>query len=1775
MLNHSNKTENMKKRLQFNLMASQKNYYLFLFFIIGFLPTATAQTCIGPYQYFESVKSRAAMITDTWALSPAGATTLTTTPSNARSGSSFVVLGTTNHMITTPKIVSPDKFLFYIRGANTSVASFKAEWSTDATFATVNGTTGTLNSGGTTNYQPISFVSFGGATNVYVRVTNLGGGGLYLDDFSWTSTNTNQNTIIVPELGTTLCNTITLASAVSIPFYSLYDHGGLSDTYSKSQNHTLSFQSCSSATKKVKITINTAIALASGDSFAVYNGTADGSGNPTGTVLLNSGTSFSAGTTVTSCATDGSITIKFDSSSASALSAGFDIKVECVDPAAAATLIATQPSTTIQNLCMGTAASALSVSVLGTVLTPAYQWYSNASNSNTGGTLISGATSASYTPPTSVSNLGTTYYYCVVTNACDTETSTVSGSVTVLGLPTAVTVSTSGTYCTSTSLTADNLLSGTIYWQNTTSNGVSTAVASISQLITASGTYYFRAYNGTCWGIEGSAVVTINPVATAPVAIAGSSATTTSISANWNAVVSATGYYLDVSTSATFATFVSGYNNLSVGTVTTYSVTGLTIGTTYYYRVRAVNGCGTSSDSNAITYATLSASYCVSTATSSTAYFSSFSTTGGITNVSNLSSGYSASGYGNFTGSQITTQVQGGAVTFSTNIVGISGGVGVSIFVDWNQNGVFTDSGETVFSTNGIYAYTNPSGSFTVPASALVGSTRMRIVANYYASTPVSCNTSITGETEDYTFVVTTLPCSGNPSATGITIVSLTSSTATWTAASPAPANGYQYYLSTSSVTPSTATSPTGSTVAGITTVTLTGLTASTNYYFWVRSNCGGALGQGAWMGVTGFFQPNCLVGNGTGTTSLGCPEVISGGLGLIGADPLPIANCTSGGCVSLEATYLQLGQTTNYTAQTIPYAPPYQFKCLQNPVNVSVDDKWSQIINLPFNFCFYGNNYNKCLIGSNGVLTFDMVNNSPGGFSDWSFSNNLPSTSLFLNSIFGVYHDIDPSKGGQIGWELITLNTGCRALVASWADIPMFSSSCNSMLYTGMIVLYENTNVIEVYVKEKNVCATWNDGNAIVGLQNATGTQAVVAPNRNGLDTDWNITNEAWRFVPSGPSITSVKWYQGIGTTGPVVGTTDVINVCPAGNTSYTAEVTYSLCGGTTLKETDVTNVVVMGSKTWNGTVDTDWNKPSNWTPAILPTLSDCVIIPVTANNPIVSQVIIGTPYSALAGTVSVLNGASLTINSANTITVSDWVKVEPTANFIIEDDASLIQVTNVAVNVNTGKITYKRNASIRSMDYVYWSSPVAGFNVNNISSPLSPGAVYKWNTTLANTNAGWGNWENASGDTMLAAKGYIARGPNSFSSNVNSTLNGIFTGIPNNGLISTTIYRAGDQNGVYHVGTNGIEITNFSDNWNLVGNPYPSAIRGSQFLFDNRTKIEGQIRLWTHGTLPAAIPSPFYGTYMYNYTPGDYYTYNFTGTSCCPAANVDLFIGAAQGFFIAMKDGAAGSDVISFNNSLRSDTYANTAFFKTSNPTIFNGNNVNNLERNRIWLDIVNSNGQTDRTLVGYIEDATMNRDSFFDAATITTGPMMIYSLIDAGKYTIQGRSLPFNSNDIVPIGVSVPTSGSFSIAIGGVDGLFQNPNKNIYLEDTQLGIIQDLRLAPYVVKLNSGTFNNRFKLRYKYPKRNQNSDKISNENYFNQSIEVSASNGKINIKSSYEAIEEIVVYDVLGRQLFEAKKIANNEFTASEVTRSQQTLIVKIKLEDGTIITRKIVL
>ena len=98
-----------------------------------------------------------------------------------------------------------------------------------------------------------------------------------------------------------------------------------------------------------------------------------------------------------------------------------------------ATRVITQPDTTSQSRCQNIPAQAFSVVANG--MNATYQWYSNTTNRNTGGTLIAGATTNTYTPATTAG--GTLYYYVIVFGSIGTDTSDVSGAV-VVTIPTTV-----------------------------------------------------------------------------------------------------------------------------------------------------------------------------------------------------------------------------------------------------------------------------------------------------------------------------------------------------------------------------------------------------------------------------------------------------------------------------------------------------------------------------------------------------------------------------------------------------------------------------------------------------------------------------------------------------------------------------------------------------------------------------------------------------------------------------------------------------------------------------------------------------------------------------------------------------------------------------------------------------------------------------------------------------------------------------------------------------------------------------------------------------------------------------------------------------------------------------------------------------------------------------------------------------------------------------------------------------------------------------------------
>lgn len=678
-----------------------------------------------------------------------------------------------------------------------------------------------------------------------------------------------------------------------------------------------------------------------------------------------------------------------------------------------------------------------------------------------------------------------------------------------------------------------------------------------------------------------------------------------------------------------------------------------------------------------------------------------------------------------------------------------------------------------------------------------------------------------------------------------------------------------------------------------------------------------------------------------------------------------------------------------------------------------------------------------------------------------------------------------------------------------------------------------------------------------------------------------WNISTPAvdvewYTSATGGTAIGSGSVFDPVGVAGS--GLTDTNT---AGTTTFWAG-----CPGSSDPREQADYVInnCVTCKTWTGAANsTNWYDPTNWSPSIVPTSADCVIIAPSGFDPVLTYP--GPPVPPTPGEamdITVQTNANLVIDNDKVLTIGDWLTIETGATVTVNAEAdlvvqnavtiqgtgildilssgSLIQVDDAAVN--SGDIRMQRTVTdLNGDDYIYWSSPVTNFDVGNISPGTDPNLIWEWNPTVGNN---FGEWINASG-AMTLGKGYIVR-------DVIGTATAdtpLFTGVANNGIITRTINR-GTYTGADYNGPGDTMVTAEDDNWNLIGNPYPSAISYSDFISNpNNTTIDGTIYIWTHQNPPSAINSPFYEDYFYNYSPNDYIDNNYTGSN---PPGFNGYIGAGQSFFVLMLDTGSQTESVTFNNAMRGSTNDNSIFYSPNNDSqdfVDESNDRNiDIERHRIWLDLITSDGFASSILVGYIEGATNGDDRLYDGYEFAGAPISFYSISDNKAMSIQGRAIPFANSDLVPLGVVIPQNNTYSIAINSFDGLFETTDQEIYLEDIYTGIIHDLRAAPYDFSSASGTFEDRFILRY------TNDTLGLTETEDHSGISIISSNGDIIVTSGNQPIKDITVYDLLGRVIITINDLNTLEHTISDLQLSKSVYVTEVTLHNNKQKIKKII-
>ena len=329
----------------------------------------------------------------------------------------------------------------------------------------------------------------------------------------------------------------------------------------------------------------------------------------------------------------------------------------------------------------------------------------------------------------------------------------------------------------------------------------------------------------------------------------------------------------------------------------------------------------------------------------------------------------------------------------------------------------------------------------------------------------------------------------------------------------------------------------------------------------------------------------------------------------------------TCGLPIILSAHVTATGQYTNdYTVTSIPFNPPYPFTAGTNRIptpigSVNHDDEWLAPISLGFTFSFFGKNYTTVYPGTNAIISLD----SRSSTCDWEYGvppDNPPYTYIsgnqtqghpynYANAIYGVYHDVHCSHFSNHG----NVRTGvlgappCRTFVFNYDHIALYGHDSgssygddetdNGYYNTYQMVMYEGTNIIDVYVKHcsKGQTSTSIDGKeGIIGLQNKTSSQILLAPGRGpdwwvnpGNPPNENIkknqaNDEAWRFTPITPmdENDTIEWFVNTVTPGASVGNTKKMVVDPQETTDYIVKYHFTNAGNNSFDLYDTIHVIV-----------------------------------------------------------------------------------------------------------------------------------------------------------------------------------------------------------------------------------------------------------------------------------------------------------------------------------------------------------------------------------------------------------------------------------------------------------------------------------------------------------------------------------------------------------------------------------------------------------------------
>ncbi len=535
-----------------------------------------------------------------------------------------------------------------------------------------------------------------------------------------------------------------------------------------------------------------------------------------------------------------------------------------------------------------------------------------------------------------------------------------------------------------------------------------------------------------------------------------------------------------------------------------------------------------------------------------------------------------------------------------------------------------------------------------------------------------------------------------------------------------------------------------------------------------------------------------------------------------------------------------------------------------------------------------------------------------------------------------------------------------------------------------------------------------------------------------------------------------------------------------------------------------------------WTGSTSTNWGTTSNWDGNYVPVDVMNVSIPGSLSN---YPSIDGSPTTpSECNNLTIASGATLTIPAGQALTVhGDLTNNAGTSGLTIECSASVIGSLIVEGDV-TGNSTSQRYILAWNNAAHGWhllSSPVTAQEISTefvdiTATPISSDVdFYRWSEAddlWINIKDGSGNYNQGTASTNFSNdasplfsthKGYLV----AYSSDVTKNFTGIFNS--------------------YDVSMGNLNNTpgNTYSGWNLIGNPFPSAVYWNKTDW-SLVNIDATAKVWDESSAA--------------------YSDVITGD----------IIPANQGFMIHVTSSASSGSLIV---DAADRVHNLTGWYK--NETV---------DDNTLKLTVSeNENSTAQESIIRINENATKEFDPQFDSRFLKGFAPQFYSVLEDCT-GVSTNALPnVSASTTIPFAFVKNSATEYTLTVDGIESF--TTNEKVYLIDLKTNYTQNLNENPvYHFSAQEGDAVNRFNLYFGVLG--------VDENTISDTYSVFNSGNQIKIQAEKAVNANVFVYNVAG-QLIAKTNMNHQSFTSIDMNNFKGMAVVSI-VSNGSVRNHKVI-